>query len=97
MRSEEYETTFELDNGVEVTVIYTINPFDPGVVSGPPENCYPPEGGDAEVLRVLDSSGGEIAWSAADDEKWRSWIEQNHEWDEGPDPDDAYDRSRDEG
>jgi hypothetical protein len=30
----------------------TVTDYDPGVLSGPPENCYPPEGGDVEDLTV---------------------------------------------
>ena len=27
-------------------------PYDPGVTSGPPEACYPPEGGEVEIENV---------------------------------------------
>lgn len=27
-------------------------PYDPGVTSGPPESCYPPEGGEVEIENV---------------------------------------------
>ena len=32
----------------EVRVDWAFSPFDPGVCSGPPERCYPPEGGETE-------------------------------------------------
>ena len=96
MSSSTYETTFERDDGSEVTVGYTISPYDPGVLSGPPEDCYPPEGGDAEILYALDPDGSHVEWTDEEDEQWRSWVEQNHEWDEGPDPDDERDRATDE-
>ena len=33
----------------EYEVGYDFEPYDPGRCSGPPEDCYPPEGGYAEV------------------------------------------------
>ena len=34
----------------EVEVFGTVVPYDPGVLSGPPEGCYPPEGGEVEDI-----------------------------------------------
>ena len=41
-------------NSVEVvaTVEFTATPYDPGVSSGPAEQCYPPEGGEIEIQRI---------------------------------------------
>jgi hypothetical protein len=43
-------------DGSEVETVYEIEcdltPYDPGRTYGPPEKCYPPEGGDCEILSV---------------------------------------------
>lgn len=46
-RGEDEETEIEL------TVQGSVEPFVPGRYHGPPERCYPDEGGDAEVCAVL--------------------------------------------
>jgi len=35
---------------------FTTTPYDPGNVCGPPENCYPPEGGEVEDLEITAES-----------------------------------------
>lgn len=40
----ETETCYDIE--CEVT------PYDPGRTYGPPENCYPPEGGEVEILSI---------------------------------------------
>jgi hypothetical protein len=49
-----FETTVELADGneVDVTVEYSYAPGSPGKTYGPPEDCYPPEGAEVEVLKV---------------------------------------------
>lgn len=37
---------------VDVRIEATVEPYDPGVCSGPVERCYPPEGGDVELLSI---------------------------------------------
>ena len=37
---------------VEADVYYLVNAYDPGNISGPIERCYPPEGGEVEVLDI---------------------------------------------
>jgi hypothetical protein len=83
-------TSFERDDETEVTVEYTISPYDPGVSSGPPENCYPPEGGEVEIVSVKDEAGSDIKWTDAEDRKWCGWIAENHDFDDSYDAD--YDR-----
>jgi len=34
----------------EVEVSANVTPFDPGRFTGPPEDCYPPEGGEVEDI-----------------------------------------------
>jgi hypothetical protein len=49
-KSRSFETVVELDGKeVEVTAEYSYSPGSPGKTYGPPENCYPPEGAEAEV------------------------------------------------
>jgi len=51
-RSSAFEVTLHL--GVfEVLCKGDATPFDPGVVSGPPEHCYPPEGGEVEITEIF--------------------------------------------
>lgn len=48
-----FETEVELDGvNVEVTVVYGYTPGTPGRVTGPPENCYPPEGPEADFHSI---------------------------------------------
>lgn len=52
-KNRSFETTVELEgNEVEVTVEYSYSPGTPGKTYGPPENCYPPEGPEVEILAV---------------------------------------------
>ena len=48
------EDTFEVD--------YDYEPFVPGQLSGPPENCYPNEGGYADAY-------GDVAWTKDGEKK----------------------------
>jgi hypothetical protein len=85
--SRTHETYFEREDGTEVCVEYTITPYDPGVSSGPAEICYPPEGGEVEIISVKDESGKSLDWTADEDQKWSVSIFENHDFDDGPDPD----------
>lgn len=40
------------DAHLTLVVEGTQTPYDPGVTSGPPEACYPPEGGEVEIADV---------------------------------------------
>ena len=84
-------TTFERDDETEVIVEYTITPVILAFISGPPEDCYPAEGGEVEIIKV--SVGpDEVKWTEAEADKWCSWIVQNHDFDDGPDPDDEREK-----
>lgn len=74
---------FERDNGDIVVIEYKINPFDPGVSYGPPESCYPPEGGDIADWEV---DGGKVELTEAEAERAEKEIYANP-----PDPYDAMD------
>lgn len=54
----EYQTTLP-DTDLEVLITFDYTPYDPGRTSGPPENCYPPEGGDAEITSIITTPGGD--------------------------------------
>lgn len=34
---------FTRDDDSTVTIDYKLSPYDPGNISGPPDNCYPPQ------------------------------------------------------
>lgn len=85
----------------EYEVEYEVEPYVPARVSGPPEDCYPAEGGYATVLKY---------WSITDDEDmpaptqvpdetlqtWEREIETFHDWDDdGGYADYEYERRRD--
>lgn len=69
-----HETTFERDDETEVTVEYTISPVIPATW------YEPAEGGEVEIVRVTDADGVEIKWTDDEDEKWCSWIAENHDF-----------------
>ena len=48
-----FSITLALDDPeLELLVEGNATPYDPGVTSGPPERCYPPEGGEVEIENV---------------------------------------------
>lgn len=54
-RNTKVEFEIELEYGgssIEYTVKAEVSPYDPGRTSGPPEKCYPPEGGEVERKEV---------------------------------------------
>lgn len=74
----------------EIEVEYSISAYDPGVIFGPPERCYPPEGGEVEImgawLRPRGQQRGEsIELSDAEIERISTWLAEN------PPEDDGYD------
>jgi hypothetical protein len=73
--------TFERDDETEVTVEYTISAYDPGVSSGPAESCYPPEGGEVEIIKVF-SDSGDVKWTDEEDADWSQRIFEHHDFDD---------------
>ena len=52
-RTTKFSVELALDDAyLSVTVEGNATPYDPGVTSGPPERCYPPEGGEVEIENV---------------------------------------------
>ena len=69
------------DNEFELVIDYDINPYDPGRTSGPPEDCYPPEGGDVTDLRAtLDGKPFEL--TSDEENKICAHIQQTHDHNE---------------
>lgn len=93
-----YEIEFSVErDGEEVilTVHGSVSQYVPAKTWGPPENCYPAEGGEAEIEEILLNGK---PWSGELTDKERSEAEaalqekaaDDDDYD-GPDPDDYYD------
>jgi len=69
------ETVNILDFEFEVDILSS-TPFDPGRTSGPPEHCYPPEGGEIEWEINPDQPIAEFIMAAVEkNSDWESSIE----------------------
>ena len=78
---------------LEVTIAYDIEPYVPAQTYGPPEDCYPAEGGCVTDLQALKTDTDEpIELTAEERAEVVQWIEQNHDHEEDRDPDAAYTR-----
>lgn len=84
---------------VDALIRYYIEPYVPGKLFGPPEDCYPAEGGYVDDLAAF-KPGTDEPVEMTDEERKElvDWIEQhhNHAADRYGDPDAAYDAWRDE-
>lgn len=103
--SNTYEKPYSLDvNGFdfEILVTFGYTPGDPGVTSGPPERCYPPEPSEVEIESIcLDNMKKEDIKDLSallNDDGFVEDLEQamdelmaQEEPDEGPEPDDDFD------
>ena len=79
-----YETNYTLvvdDEDVEVTVEYTATPYVPAQTYGPPENCYPAEGGDIEIVSVTGPDGKKLELSAENEDRLMDYLYESHEED----------------
>jgi hypothetical protein len=83
--SRTHSTSFERDDETEVTIEYTISPYDPGVSSGPAELCYPPEGGEVEIIKAT-VDGKEVSLTDEEGQVWATKIQEEHDF-----SDDDYD------
>lgn len=97
-RDDEQET--------EVTVEYTISPYIPATGPSYSSGGEPAEGGEVEIVGVtvtnpLDRVTVAIKWTDAEDDRWSTYICENHEMfngDEEYDESDCrYDQMKDEG
>lgn len=97
-----HSTDWQFQRGedtLEVIIHYDIEPYVPARTYGPPEDCYPAEGGCVTDLVALKAGTSEIIDLTADErEEVADWIERNHDHDEDRygDPDAAYDQWRDD-
>jgi hypothetical protein len=86
------EITWFLDDEdeTEIIVAFTMTVFDPGVRIGPAEFCYPPEGGEVEILGVWRKAGrtdaSRIELTQAEEYRLIIHIQENP-----PQVDDGYD------
>lgn len=88
-----YYATFERDDETEVTVEYSITPYDPGRTSGPPEICYPPEGGEVEIVKVFSDTDTDIKITDAEEKAWIHKIFEDHDFDDCDDYEDWRDEA----
>jgi len=75
-----YYMDFERDDETEVTVEYSITPYDPGNTYGPAENCYPPEGGEVEIVKVFSDADPDVKITDDEDTKWCREIFERHDF-----------------
>jgi len=75
---------FERDDGSNVLIEYQLSPYDAGVIYGPAENCYPPEGGEIELSEAT-SDGVELIaltdaeWERAETQIYAQPLEQDYD------------------
>lgn len=84
---------FIRDDGTIVVIEYKRSRYDPGVSSGPPEICYPPEGGAIEDWEV---DNGKVTLTDAEAARAEEEIYETPWGDDGPDPDYELERRRDD-
>lgn len=89
-----YYMDFERSDGTEVTIEYSITDYDPGVSSGPAELCYPPEGGEVEIVKVFNEANPDIKITDEEVAKWSKTIFEDHDF--SADDYDDYDDWRDD-
>ncbi len=76
-------TGMEVDAEIAVTIEYTITPLIPARVSGPPEDCYPAEGGEVDNLKVTrDDNGEDVVLTDTEEEAVVTHIQDHHDFDE---------------
>ncbi len=78
MKTHFHRTYLEDDS--EIVVEYEQEPFIPAKIHGPPENCYPAEGGGVEFINISvrreDSAWAAYAATDEEIEKWTAEIKQ---------------------
>jgi len=93
-----YTVDFEVERGgeedykvIQLQITGHVSPYVPAYTSGLPENCYPAEGGEAEIEVILHE--GKV-WDGELTEAERESVEAKLfecMQEDGPDPDDYYD------
>lgn len=85
---------FYRENEDCVVVKYTQTPYIPAQTSGPPERCYPAEGGEVEIHSLMLANGEPAYMTDAEEDQWITDIMENPDEDDGPDADDLRDAMR---
>lgn len=76
---------------IDLVIDYEVSKYYPGRYSGPPEDCYPPEGGEITSF-IVTHNDDLFDVSQEEIEKIEAFIYDNHNYDEdGRDPDYEYD------
>lgn len=71
------------DDTLEVIIHYDIEPYVPAKISGPPEDCYPAEGGCVDVLVATKPGVQELVELTKEEEaEVTEWIERNQDHNE---------------
>lgn len=79
---------------ITLKIEFEVYPFVPGRMSGPPEMCYPDEGGFAEINKVMTETEDEWDGELTDKEEERFCTAAYESWCESADDDldlDEYD------
>ena len=66
MATWDIEVSFSVERGEEEVCLLvrgTASPVVPGRTFGPPERCYPDEGGDVEIVEIVLDAPGNAAWT----------------------------------
>lgn len=69
------------DEDIDIDVDYEVAPYDPGRTYGPPEDCYPPEGGEITSLTAY-RDGEEFALTDAEASAVEQRIYDTHDYSE---------------
>jgi hypothetical protein len=77
----------ETDVETDLTVRCSVSPYDPGRTSGPPEDCYPPEGGEVESYKAFGPDGEPVELTSEEEERLQELVDE-----EGPDECEPPDR-----
>jgi hypothetical protein len=73
----------DYENEFAVTIDYTITPLIPARLSGPPEDCYPAEGGEVDILKVVrDDNGEPVELTGNEEDAIVEFIQNHHDFDD---------------
>ena len=68
------------DTDIDLEIDYSVTPYDPGCTYGPPEDCYPPEGGEIDDLAIFGPDGKEFTPTADELQKIEAHIYETHDY-----------------
>lgn len=69
------------DEEFELDIEYDIEDFIPARTYGPPEDCYPAEGGNVTDFRAF-HNGKPFELTPSEEEDLITYLEENHDFDE---------------